>query len=250
MPRTPPATSGSSARTDGDGSWEAGVDGAEAGIAMLAKPRVGDGYRQGLATGVAEDRATVLSLDESVNVEAGSYADVLQIEVTTPLAPSGSEHRYYARGVGLVHQESAAGGFDQLELADLHPVLTLTRSKLSGGSASGHCWGGRIWVESGPSSPGQGCCGGPDGGACWGGLRGCGRGRRRLLGRQAAGTAHRKAPAAPGSTAPGTGPGRLAPPPRRSGRSAGRILRPARRPGRRAADTGAHPAVRRSSAPG
>ena len=101
-----------------DGAWEAGVDGAEAGLAMPAEPRVGDGYRQELADGVAEDRVTVLSVDESVNVQAGSYADVLQTEVVTPLVPGRIEHRSYASGVGLVFSETVAGGSERLELVD------------------------------------------------------------------------------------------------------------------------------------
>ena len=55
-------------RPDTSGSWEAGVDGAEAGIAMLARPRRGDGYEQEHAEGEAEDRATVLELDGSLDL--------------------------------------------------------------------------------------------------------------------------------------------------------------------------------------
>ena len=40
-----------------EGSWEAGVDGAEAGISMPAHPRVGMEYRQEHCAGHAEDRA-------------------------------------------------------------------------------------------------------------------------------------------------------------------------------------------------
>ena len=42
----------------------------EAGIAMLARPRRGDGYQQEHAPGEAEDRATVLELDGSLDLEA------------------------------------------------------------------------------------------------------------------------------------------------------------------------------------
>jgi hypothetical protein len=51
-----------------EGSWEAGLNGAKAGIIMEAQPKVGDTYNQELAKGVAEDKATVLSLDESICV--------------------------------------------------------------------------------------------------------------------------------------------------------------------------------------
>src|SRR5919109_412939 len=46
-----------------EGSWEAGVDGAEAGIIMLADPQVGDRYYQEFYRGEAEDQAKVLQLD-------------------------------------------------------------------------------------------------------------------------------------------------------------------------------------------
>ena len=40
-----------------EGSWEAGVDGAQPGIVMLADPQVGDVYRQEYAACVAEEGA-------------------------------------------------------------------------------------------------------------------------------------------------------------------------------------------------
>jgi len=105
-------------RPDTEGSWEAGVDGAQAGIVMLAKPRVGDGYQQEFSEGVAEDRATVLSLDESVNVPFGSFADLLQTQETNPLEPGVTERKYYARGVGLVFEEGVSGSFERSQLVD------------------------------------------------------------------------------------------------------------------------------------
>jgi len=103
-------------RPDHTGSWEAGVDGARAGLVMPAEPRVGDGYRQESAPGVAEDRAEVLSLDESANVRFDSFTDLLQTEETTPLEPDLVERKYYARGVGLVLEETVLGGAERTEL--------------------------------------------------------------------------------------------------------------------------------------
>lgn len=88
--------------------WETGVDGAEAGIAMLAEPKVGDTYRQMFLEGEAEDSAKVLSLDESVEGPAGSWEGVLQTEDTTPLEPE-VEHKWYAKGVGPVQQQTIEG---------------------------------------------------------------------------------------------------------------------------------------------
>lgn len=97
-------------------SWEAGVGGAQAGLAMAARPRVGDGYEQEFAAGEAEDRAEVLSLSESLDLATGSYDDLLVTEDTTPLEPSLVVRRYYARGTGLVLVETVPVGSDQLEL--------------------------------------------------------------------------------------------------------------------------------------
>ena len=102
-----------------DTTWEAGVDGAEAGLAMPATPRVGDGYQQEFYEGVAEDQARVLSLSEERQLETGSYEDLLAIEDTTPLQPGLVELTYYARGTGLVSRETLSGGADQLELVSI-----------------------------------------------------------------------------------------------------------------------------------
>jgi len=108
-------------RPDRAGSWEAGVDGAEAGVVMLARPRRGDGYQQESAAGEAEDRATVLSLDESLNLSSESFTGLLQTEETTPLEPGLVEHKYYARGTGLVFEETVSGGSDEAELVGFTP---------------------------------------------------------------------------------------------------------------------------------
>ena len=68
-----------------EGSWEAGADGAQAGIIMLADPKKGDRYRQEFAPGVAEDTAQVIGLDASICVTYGCFDDVLVTKrVDTP----------------------------------------------------------------------------------------------------------------------------------------------------------------------
>ena len=84
------------------GSWEAGVDGAEAGILLPAEPEVGMRYRQEYYEGEAEDVGEVLSLDQKVEVPFGSFDDVVMTKDTTPLEPKVLEHKYYARGIGPV----------------------------------------------------------------------------------------------------------------------------------------------------
>jgi hypothetical protein len=91
------------------GSWESGVDGAQAGVIMPANPEVGMGYRQEYYAGEAEDAARVLSLDSQVTVPAGRFDGALKTLEYTPLEPHAGEHKYYAKGVGQVLATSASG---------------------------------------------------------------------------------------------------------------------------------------------
>jgi hypothetical protein len=108
--------------SDGDvstaGSWEAGVDGAQPGILVPAEPEVGMTYRQEYYEGEAEDAAEVLSLDEKVEVPFGAFADVLMTKDYTPLEPDVLEHKFYARGVGVVLALAISGGSDREELVE------------------------------------------------------------------------------------------------------------------------------------
>ncbi|RJS46522.1 hypothetical protein [Nocardioides cavernaquae] len=99
------------------GSWQAGVDGARAGIAMLARPRVGDGYKQEFLKGEAEDQAQVIELDAEVVGPAGSWVDeVLVTKDTTPLEPDLVEHKFYVQGIGVVRELTVEGGDEEVEL--------------------------------------------------------------------------------------------------------------------------------------
>jgi hypothetical protein len=101
-----------------EGAWEAGVDGAQPGIAMPARPQVGDSYRQEYYAGEAEDTAEVLSLTESATVPVGTYEDLLVTEDINPLEPEVVEHKYYARGVGPILTVQVQGGSDREELVE------------------------------------------------------------------------------------------------------------------------------------
>jgi hypothetical protein len=85
------------------GSWEAGVDGATAGIIMWgAFPPVGTSYRQEFYEGEAEDVGTILATDEMVDVPWGTFSGCLKTADTTPLEPDVYEEKYYAPGIGAV----------------------------------------------------------------------------------------------------------------------------------------------------
>jgi len=104
------------------GSWEAGVDGAEPGVVMLADPLGGDVYRQEFYAGQAEDLALVRYANGSIKVPAGSYDNVLVTEEWTPLEPDVIELKYYAKGTGVVEERQIFGGTELVKLTKVTPA--------------------------------------------------------------------------------------------------------------------------------
>jgi hypothetical protein len=96
------------------GSWEHGVDGAYAGVAIPADPQPGLKYRQEYYKGEAEDAGEVLSIKERVSVPAGTFENCLQTRDTTPLEPDVVEHKYYAPGVGPARSGKPGAGGEEL----------------------------------------------------------------------------------------------------------------------------------------
>lgn len=90
------------------GSWEAGVNGARAGILMLGDPRPGDVYYQEYEAGDAEDMGAVESVSDSVEVPFGSYEGALRTADYNPLDPS-LEKKWYVEGIGMVKAVDADG---------------------------------------------------------------------------------------------------------------------------------------------
>ena len=99
-----------------EGSFEAGVDGAQGGLAMPAHPKVGMRYRQEHYKGHAEDRAEIVSLRERVKVPLRRYRRTLMTLETNPLEPDVLEAKFYARGVGVVLAVGLSGDTDREEL--------------------------------------------------------------------------------------------------------------------------------------
>jgi hypothetical protein len=96
------------------GSFEAGVDGAQAGIAMPANPEPGMAYRQEYYKGVAEDKGAVITVgEEQVEVPFGHFnTDILMTRDLVPLEPKVQELKFYAPDVGpllSVHTDGAGG---------------------------------------------------------------------------------------------------------------------------------------------
>ena len=114
VPRARTRPSARTAARPREGSWEAGVDGAQAGVIMPARPRVGLRYRQEYYAGHAEDRAQIASLHGRAVVPFGRFSDVLVTRDSNPLSKGPAEHKYYAKGIGPVLGVSGGGSREEL----------------------------------------------------------------------------------------------------------------------------------------
>jgi hypothetical protein len=91
-------------------SWEAGVNGAQAGIIMPGRPRRGDSYRQEYYPGHAMDQARVL----------GIVGGKLLTEETAPtIDPGVRERKWYVAGEGDVKEQTVSGNHEQIKLVSL-----------------------------------------------------------------------------------------------------------------------------------
>jgi hypothetical protein len=103
-----------------EGSWQAGVDGARAGIFMPARPRAGMTGRQEDYPGHAQDRYRILSLDVRVRTPAVTSRRAMLVRETTPLEPGVVDHKLYVRGIGTVREETIRGGDERFDLVSVH----------------------------------------------------------------------------------------------------------------------------------
>jgi len=92
------------------GSFEAGKDGARAGIIMRAHPKVGLTTPQEDAPGVAEDRARVVDKNVTVTVPYGTLRHCIKTAEFTPLEPDALENKWYCPGVGVTRERDVRGG--------------------------------------------------------------------------------------------------------------------------------------------
>jgi hypothetical protein len=102
--------------TSSEGTWRAGVNGAEPGFIMPADLDdfdIGFNYFQEHApVDDALDQGTISAFGEF-----GTFQDVLQVLETTELEPDSREFKYYALGVGLIRvEEDLDENFENPEL--------------------------------------------------------------------------------------------------------------------------------------
>jgi hypothetical protein len=100
------------------GSFEAGVDGAQPGIAMPADPDPGLSYRQEYYKGEAEDRAAVITIgEERVQVPLGYFdRGILMTRDLVPTEPKVQELKFYAPNVGPLLSVHTDGDGSRAEL--------------------------------------------------------------------------------------------------------------------------------------
>jgi hypothetical protein len=117
---------------DHEGAWEAGVDGAVPGIVMKAEPRVGDSYRQEYHEGEAEDMGAVIDTGDPVTLPGFDTMTCLKTRDWTPLEPDAIEFKWYARGLGVVREQTGDGSetVNLVDFAIADPLTGLTLALL------------------------------------------------------------------------------------------------------------------------
>jgi hypothetical protein len=102
-----------------EGSWQAGVHGARAGIFMPAAPRTGRTLKQEDARNVAEDCSRVISVGATVRTPFVTSRRALETAEFSLLERGVLDHKFYVRGVGLVKERTVRGGSDVLALVSV-----------------------------------------------------------------------------------------------------------------------------------
>jgi len=108
-------------------AWIHGIQDARAGIIMKAEPRPGTpSYSQGWGPAVNwMDRGMVYQVGQKTCVPLKCYEDVLVIDETTEQEPGAHQHKYHARGVGVVRVGWGGEGEKTKETLELVKVVQL-----------------------------------------------------------------------------------------------------------------------------
>ena len=102
-----------------EGSFHAGVDGAQPGVFMQAHPQLGRRFRQEWYQGQAEDVFKVIDRSAPVTVPFGSFRHALRTEETNALEPDVLDNKYYVRGIGEVAELAVKGPREALRLVEI-----------------------------------------------------------------------------------------------------------------------------------
>jgi hypothetical protein len=102
-----------------EGTWHAGVDGAQPGVFMQAHPQLGRRFRQEWYRGQAEDVFKVIARSARVTTPAGSFRHALRTAEWTALEPDVLDNKFYVRGIGEVAEVSVKGPREVLRLVEV-----------------------------------------------------------------------------------------------------------------------------------
>ena len=91
-----------------DGAWLAGQDGAQPGLMMQRTFTIGARYFQEMAPGVAMDRGENVAMGITMETDAGTFTDCVEVLDTNALEPEEEGNRkVYCPGIGLTADEDA-----------------------------------------------------------------------------------------------------------------------------------------------
>jgi hypothetical protein len=102
-----------------EGSFHAGVHGAQPGVFMQANPQLGRWFRQEWFAGQAEDTFRAVDHSAAVRVPFGSFHSALATQEKTALEPGVLDQKYYVRGVGEVFEGALRGPKEILRLVEI-----------------------------------------------------------------------------------------------------------------------------------
>jgi len=102
-----------------EGSFHAGVDGAQPGVFMQAHPQLGRRFRQEWYQGQAEDVFKAIDHSAPVTVPYGSFRHALRTAETTALEPGIVDNKYYVTGVGEVAELAVRGPREEFKLVEI-----------------------------------------------------------------------------------------------------------------------------------
>jgi hypothetical protein len=99
-----------------EGSWQAGVKGAVAGMIMAASPGPTYAYRQEFFKGHAEDQAWIVAVHQVARLALRRVGEVVRSYEWTRLEPGVVSLKLYGPGLGIIREKDVAGGDELLEL--------------------------------------------------------------------------------------------------------------------------------------
>jgi len=103
--------------TSTEGTWQAGAEGAKAGVYIPGRPRLGQTALQEFLKGHAEDHFRIIGLFDTVAPRG--KANALLTKEWTPLEPGVIDHKLYVRGIGVVLEQSQRGPKERNELISI-----------------------------------------------------------------------------------------------------------------------------------